>query len=57
MRCYSYGLWKLLGGGGKMVFLGYSRVILEFLEWLEGLGTKDRGSCEFWGFFGVLRVV
>jgi hypothetical protein len=42
---------------GKMVFLGYSGVILDFSEWLEGLGTKDRGSCEFWGFFGVLRVV
>jgi hypothetical protein len=35
---------------GKMVFLGSSGAILEFLEWLEGLGTKDRGSCEIWGF-------
>jgi hypothetical protein len=29
---------------GKMVFSGGSGVILEFLEWLEGLGAKDRGS-------------
>jgi hypothetical protein len=34
-----------------MVFSGGSRVILEFLEWLEGLGANDRGSCEVWGFF------
>jgi hypothetical protein len=34
-----------------MVFLEGSGVILEFFEWLEGLGAKDRGSCEFWGFF------
>jgi hypothetical protein len=27
-------------------------VILEFLEWFEGLGAKDRGSCEVLGFFG-----
>jgi hypothetical protein len=36
---------------GKTVFLEGSRAILEFLEWLEGLGTKNRGSCKFWGFF------
>jgi hypothetical protein len=46
-----YGLWKL--SGGKMVFLGGSGAILEFLEWLEGLGAKDRGSCKFWGFSGI----
>jgi hypothetical protein len=37
---------------GKTVFLGGSGAILEFLEWLEGLGVKDRGSCEIWEFFG-----
>ncbi|WP_428028756.1 hypothetical protein, partial [Arcobacter sp.] len=26
---------------------------MEFLEWLEGLGAKDRGSCEVWDFFGI----
>jgi hypothetical protein len=36
----------------KTVFSGGSRVIREFLEWLVGLGAKDRGSCKFWGFFG-----
>jgi hypothetical protein len=45
---------------GKTVFLGGSRVFLEFMEWLEGLGAKDRGSCKIWGFawiFGVFGVV
>jgi hypothetical protein len=26
--------------------------ILKFLKWLEGFGTKDRGSCEIWEIFG-----
>jgi hypothetical protein len=30
---------------GKMVFLGGSGVVLEFLEWLEGLWHKRQGSC------------
>jgi hypothetical protein len=34
-----------------MVFSGGSGAILEFLECLEGLGTKYKGSCEIWGFF------
>jgi hypothetical protein len=37
---------------GKMVFLEGSGVILEFLEWLEVLGSKYRGSCKIQGFFG-----
>jgi hypothetical protein len=37
---------------GKIVFSGGSGVIREFLEWLEGLGAKDRGSSKIWGFFG-----
>jgi hypothetical protein len=37
---------------GKTVFSGSSGVILEILEWLEGFGAKDRGSCEIWEFFG-----
>jgi hypothetical protein len=45
-------IWALEAFRGKMVFSGGSGVIQEFLEWLEGLGTKDRGSCEFWRFFG-----
>jgi hypothetical protein len=36
---------------GKMVFLGCSRVIIEFLKWLEGVGAKDRGSCRIWDIF------
>jgi hypothetical protein len=39
-----------------MVFSGGSGVTLEFLEWLEGLGAKVRGSCEVWGFFGIFGV-
>jgi hypothetical protein len=31
---------------GKMINSGSSGEFLESLEWLEGLGTKDRGSCE-----------
>jgi hypothetical protein len=37
--------------GGKMVFSGSSRVVLEFLEWLEGLWHKGQRSHEIWGFF------
>jgi hypothetical protein len=49
-----YGLWKL---SGVKRFLGGSGVILRFLEWLEGFGTKNRGSCKIWGFLGVFGVV
>jgi hypothetical protein len=31
---------------GKMINSGNSGEFLESLEWLEGLGTEDRGSCE-----------
>jgi hypothetical protein len=50
---------------GKMVFSGGSGAILEFLEWLEGLGTKDWGSrevdfsgifVEFWGVLDWFRT-
>jgi hypothetical protein len=34
-----------------MVFSGGSGVILEFLEWLEGFGAKDKGSCGVWEIF------
>jgi hypothetical protein len=44
-------IWALEAFRGKTVFLGGPWVILEFLKWLEGLGAKDRGSCEVWGFF------
>jgi hypothetical protein len=44
-----------------MVFSGGSGVILEFLEWLDGLGAKDRVSCEIWGVFedfcGILKCL
>jgi hypothetical protein len=45
-------IWALEAFRGKTVFLGGSRAILEFLEWLEGLGAKDRGSCKIWKFLG-----
>jgi hypothetical protein len=44
-------IWALEAFRGKMVSLGGSGAILEFFGQLEGFGTKDRGSCEFWGFF------
>jgi hypothetical protein len=36
---------------GKMVISRDSGEFLESLEWLEGLGAKDQGSCKVWGFF------
>jgi hypothetical protein len=36
---------------GKMVFLGGSGVILGFLEWLEGFGSKNKDFCRVWNFF------
>jgi hypothetical protein len=36
---------------GKTVFTGGFGAVLEFLECFEGLGAKDRGSIEIWGFF------
>jgi hypothetical protein len=45
-------IWALEDFRGKTVFSGGSGAILEFLEWLEGLGVKYRGSCEIWGFSG-----
>jgi hypothetical protein len=44
-------IWALEGFKGKTVFLGGFGVILEFLEWLEGLGTKDRSPTKFGRFF------
>jgi hypothetical protein len=45
-------IWALEAFEGKIVFSGGSVAILEFLEWLEGVGAKDRGSSKFWGSFG-----
>jgi hypothetical protein len=39
---------------GKIVFLGGSRVVLEFLEWLAGLWCKRQDSCGICGLFGVV---
>jgi hypothetical protein len=36
---------------GKIVFLGCSGGICGILEWLEGFGVNDRGSCEGWKIF------
>jgi hypothetical protein len=40
-----------------MVILGDSMGFLESIEWLEGLGAKDEGSCKIWGFFGDLSGI
>jgi hypothetical protein len=53
-RALDQKIWALEACRGKTVFSRGSGVILEFLELLEGLGAKDRGSCEFWGFLGIL---
>jgi hypothetical protein len=50
-------IWALEAFRGKTVFLGGSGAILRFLEWLEGFGAKNRGSCKIWGFLGVFGVV
>jgi hypothetical protein len=39
---------------GKTVFSTDSGVILEFLEWFEGLGAKNRGSCGVWELYREL---
>jgi hypothetical protein len=46
-------IWALEAYMGKMVFLGGSGLILEFLEWLEGLGAKDKALAEFGNFLGI----
>jgi hypothetical protein len=59
-RALDQKIWALESFRGKTVCSGGFGVIREFLEWLEGLGTKDTSSCEFWGFlwsFGLFRVV
>jgi hypothetical protein len=50
-RAFDEKIWALKDFRGKMVFLGGSGVILEFLEWLEDLSDKGSGSCKIWGFF------
>jgi hypothetical protein len=39
---------------GKTVFSTDSGLILEFLEWFEGLGAKNRGSCGVWELYREL---
>jgi hypothetical protein len=47
-------VWALEAYRGKMVFLGGCRVVLEFLEWFEGLGMKDRALRNLGIFQGFL---
>jgi hypothetical protein len=47
-----YGLWKL--SGVKWSFKEVLGAILEFLEWLEGLGAKDMALVNFGDFQGFL---
>jgi hypothetical protein len=49
-------IWAMEAFRGKMVFLGGPRVILEFLEWLEGLGAKDRAPANFGDFRGFCGI-
>jgi hypothetical protein len=51
-RAWNQKIWPLVAFRGKTVFSGGSGVILDFLECLEGLDAKDRGSCKIWGFSG-----
>jgi hypothetical protein len=39
-------IWALEAFRGKMVFSGVFWGFSWIFEWLEGLGTKYRGSCE-----------
>jgi hypothetical protein len=48
-------IWALEAFRGKIVFLWGYGAILEFLEWLEGFGAKEWGSCEVWKSFRFLR--
>jgi hypothetical protein len=47
-------IWALKAFRGKMVFLGGSGPIPEFLGWLDCLGTKDRALANFGDFQGFL---
>jgi hypothetical protein len=47
-------IWALKAFRDNSVILGGFGAILEFLEWLEGLGAKDTGSCEIEDFLGIL---
>jgi hypothetical protein len=47
-------IWALEAFKGKTVFLGGFGVILEFLEWLEGLGQKTGALAKFGDFQGFL---
>jgi hypothetical protein len=49
-------IWALEAYRGKTVFLGGSGVVLEFLEWLEGLGAKDRALAEFGNVLGFMWI-
>jgi hypothetical protein len=51
-EAWNQKIWAQEAFRGKTVFLGGSGAILEFLELLEGLGAKDRGSCRIWIFLG-----
>jgi hypothetical protein len=44
-------IWAFEAFNGKTVFFGGSGQILEFLEWMDGLDSKDRGSYEILRFF------
>jgi hypothetical protein len=49
-RASNEKIWALEAFRGKMVFLGGCGAILKFLEWLEGLGVKDRALSNFGDF-------
>jgi hypothetical protein len=46
-------IWALEVFKGKTVFSGGSEGICGILEWQEGFGVKDKGSCRVWEFIRV----
>jgi hypothetical protein len=57
-RTLDQKIWTLEAFRGGIALSEGSGAILEFLEWLDGLGTKYRGSCKIWkkiaDFCGIL---
>jgi hypothetical protein len=44
-------IWAFEALWAKWSFQEILGAYLEFLEWLEGLGVKDRGLCKIWELF------
>jgi hypothetical protein len=44
-------IWAFEALWAKWPFQEILGAYLEFLEWLEGLGVKDKGLCKIWELF------